>query len=79
MTKTRILAVVCAFEAVLATTAVAKNIQTKAAAAHDGRQTKSLAVASKSGRILRQDLFDRLNQNNLRSDWPAPPAQPGQF
>ena len=29
--------------------------------------------------ILRQDLFDRNNPNNLRSDWPSPPAQPGQF
>jgi hypothetical protein len=32
-----------------------------------------------SGFILRQDLFDRNNPNNLRSDWPGPPAQPGQF
>ena len=31
------------------------------------------------GGILRQDLFDRNNPNNLRSDWPSPPAQPGQF
>jgi hypothetical protein len=29
--------------------------------------------------ILRQDLFDRNNPNDLRSDYPAPPAQPGQF
>ena len=28
--------------------------------------------------VLRQDLFDRNNPNNLRSDWPAPPAQPAQ-
>ncbi|WP_234683928.1 hypothetical protein [Bradyrhizobium monzae] len=33
----------------------------------------------KSGFVCRQDLFDRNNGNNLRSDWPAPPAQPGQF
>jgi hypothetical protein len=33
----------------------------------------------KRGFILRQDLFDRNNPNNLRSDWPSPPAQPGQF
>jgi hypothetical protein len=26
----------------------------------------------------RQDLFDRRNSNNARSDWPAPPRQPGQ-
>jgi hypothetical protein len=29
--------------------------------------------------LIRQDLFDRNNLNNLRSDWPSPPAQPGQF
>jgi hypothetical protein len=29
--------------------------------------------------ILKQDLFNRNDPNNLRSDWPAPPAQPGQF
>jgi hypothetical protein len=28
--------------------------------------------------ILKQDLFDRNNPNNLRSDWPGPQAQPGQ-
>jgi len=30
------------------------------------------------GSILRQDLFDRNNPNNLRSDWPGPRAQPAQ-
>jgi hypothetical protein len=35
--------------------------------------------APRSGFILRQDLFDRNNPNNLRSDWPSPPAQPSQF
>jgi hypothetical protein len=29
------------------------------------------------GFILRQDLFDRNNPNNLRHDWPSPPGQPG--
>jgi len=29
--------------------------------------------------VLRQDLFDRNNPMNVRSNWPAPPAQPGQF
>jgi hypothetical protein len=32
-----------------------------------------------SGFILRQDLFDRNDPNNLRSDYHGPPAQPGQF
>jgi hypothetical protein len=79
MTKTRILAIAFAFEVVLATTAVAKNSHTRAAAARDGPQVKSLAAGSKSDLVLRQDLFDRRNPNNLRSDWPAPSAQPGQF
>ena len=29
--------------------------------------------------IFRQDLFDRRNLNNRRSDYAPPPAQPGQF
>jgi hypothetical protein len=29
--------------------------------------------------LLRQDLFDRANPTNVRTNWPAPPAQPGQF
>jgi hypothetical protein len=33
----------------------------------------------KRGFVLRQDLFDRSNPDNLKSDWPSPPAQPGQF
>lgn len=33
----------------------------------------------KSDRVIRQDLFDRRNPMNIRSNWPSPPAQPGQF
>jgi len=29
--------------------------------------------------VLRQDLFDRNNPNNVRDDYPSAPAQPGQF
>jgi hypothetical protein len=29
--------------------------------------------------IVKQDLFDRNNPNNFRSDYHAPPAQPGQY
>ena len=29
--------------------------------------------------VLRQDLFDRNNPNNLRSDYPGPPAQPSSY
>ena len=29
--------------------------------------------------VLRQDLFDRRNPANVRHDYPAPPAQAGQY
>lgn len=52
--------------------------QTKVAKAH-WVQKGPPKFSTKSGLILRQDLFDRNNPNNLRSDWPSPPAQPGQY
>jgi len=44
----------------------------------DARRMPPSSNAYLSG-VVRQDLFDRNNRNNLRSDWPSPPAQPGQF
>jgi hypothetical protein len=44
----------------------------------DGRKASSIEAPVR-GFVLRQDLFDRNNPNNLRSDWHSPPAQPGQF
>ncbi len=44
----------------------------------DARGTTASIDARPSG-LIRQDLFDRNNPNNLRSDWPSPPAQPGAF
>ena len=79
MTKMRMLAIFCVFEALLTTIASAKDLHTKTVPAHDARRTPSPVIGSKSHFILRQDLFDRLNPNNLRSDWPSPPAQPGQL
>ena len=29
--------------------------------------------------VIRQDLFDRRNPGNVRQDFPAPPAQSGQY
>src|SRR5258706_196908 len=46
---------------------------------HDVRKIPPSINAPTSGFILRQDLFDRNNPNNLRSDWPGPSAQTGQF
>lgn len=45
----------------------------------DVRKIPPSIDAPTRGSILRQDLFDRNNPNNLRSDWPGPRAQPGQF
>ena len=46
---------------------------------HDVRKIPPSIGAPTRGFILRQDLFDRNDPNNLRSDYHGPPAQPGQF
>jgi hypothetical protein len=77
MTKTGILAL-CALEMTFATTAY-KAVHTKAVTARDVRPITPLGDGCRSSFICRQDLFDRNNPNNIRSDWPGPPAQPGRF
>jgi hypothetical protein len=74
--KIMMLAVCCA----LAFPAIgfAKTAQTKIAPVHVRKIPPSIDNPW-SAFVLRQDLFDRNNPNNLRSSWPAPPAQPGQF
>ena len=55
---------------------------TRGAAVPDVRkvqQPRPVAPVAVPFGVLRQDLFDRNNPNNIRSDWHAPPAQPGQF
>jgi hypothetical protein len=44
---------------------------------HEPRRIPS-SIDSRPSGLVRQDLFDRNNPNNQRSDWPSPPAQPGQ-
>jgi hypothetical protein len=61
----------------LATAAFSQSSSTKVAPPRDVRTTGP--VIGRTGGILKQDLFDRNNPSNLRNDWPAPPAQPGQF
>ena len=56
----------------------AQSTQTKAEPAQTARRMPPPVVILPFG-IVRQDLFDRNNPNNLRSDYHAPPAQPGQF
>jgi len=77
MTKTCLLAVLCALELSMATPAIAKTSRTKVVTIADVRQAASPPAGCRN--ICRQDLFDRNNRNNLRSDWPGPPAQPAQF
>ncbi|MBR0785143.1 hypothetical protein [Bradyrhizobium iriomotense] len=67
-------AVLFALEAVLATAAFAKTPRAKVV-----NHAPPRATICESSFVCRQDLFDRSNRNNLRFDWPAPPAQPGQF
>jgi hypothetical protein len=59
------------------TIAFAQTAHTKVAPTHNVRKIPPTTDIPRSGFILRQDLFDRNNPNNLRSDWPSPPAQPG--
>jgi len=79
MTNIRVFAICCALEALLTTVASAQDPHAKTVPAKDARLTPSPVISSKGHFIVRQDLFDRLNPNNLRSDWPTPPAQPGQL
>jgi hypothetical protein len=50
-----------------------------AAPTRDVRKIPPTINAAARGSILRQDLFDRNNPQNLRLDWATPPAQPGQY
>jgi hypothetical protein len=84
MMKTGILILFCALAAGAETVAFAKAPRTKVAAAHDVRQGTPIQLAPivdncRSCFGCWQDLFDRNNPNNLRSDYPSPPAQPAQF
>lgn len=75
----QLLAVLCALAVVLSTAALAKTKSTQVGAVPVQQNAQvNRSVFSKSGFILRQDLFDRLNPNNIKTDWPAPSAQPGQ-
>jgi hypothetical protein len=58
--------------------AVAQDGRTKAEPATSARKTPAPGDVVAPG-VLRQDLFDRRNPNNLRHDYPSAPAQPGQF
>jgi hypothetical protein len=80
--KIMMLAVSCALA--FPTVGFAKTAHTKIVPTHVRKIPPSIddprnAFILRSAVVLRQDLFDRNDRNNVRSDWPAPPAQPGQF
>jgi hypothetical protein len=57
--------------------ASAQPTRTTHARAQEARKISPSADKGKILFVLRQDLFDRNDPNNLRSDYPGPPAQPG--
>jgi len=76
MAMTRVTAIAfCLLEIAFVTTAFAEPHR-KVAPVYDVRGIPPPPVdGGRVGFALRQDLFDRNNPNNLRSDWPGPPAQ----
>jgi hypothetical protein len=58
------------------TVAFANNARTKAEPVQTARKVPPPVVAVRPVGILRQDLFDRNNPNNLRSDYHGPPLSP---
>src|SRR5271166_2609424 len=79
MKKLLLLAAFCALAMpALAVAETSRTPQLKAAAAQDTRKVQqappAYALRAAPVGILRQDLFDRNDPNNLRSDWPGPPA-----
>lgn len=69
------LAILCAFAPAVA---AAQDGHGKTEPAPRARRAPAPADIVAPG-VLRQDLFDRRNPNNVRHDYPAPTAQPGQF
>jgi hypothetical protein len=70
---------ICFLQFVLVTAALAKAPHPNTVPIRADRRLPASADTIGKGPVLRQDLFDRNNPNNLRSDYPSPPAQPGQF
>ena len=70
-----ILTILCALTPAIA---AAQDGRTKTGPSPQARRAPAPGDIVAPG-VLRQDLFDRNNPNNLRRDYPAAPAQPGQF
>jgi hypothetical protein len=59
------------------TIAFAQTADTKLTPINDVRKIRPTIVSPKGDFILRQDLVDPNNPNNIRSDWPRPIGLPG--
>jgi hypothetical protein len=75
MKSIRLLTILCAFAPGLA---LAQDGHGKAEPVVKVRKAPAPGDVVAPG-VLRQDLFDRNNPNNLRRDYPSAPAQPGQY
>ena len=75
MITARSLAIILILEHALPSAATAKDGHERTTTIRDARS----APRVRSSIVARQDMFDRRNPNNFRSNWPSPPAQPGQF
>jgi hypothetical protein len=75
MNRSMMLVAACAL--VCPTIASAQTADTKLAPINDVQKIPPTIVSPKGGFILRQDLVDPNNPNNLRSDWPRPSGLPG--
>jgi hypothetical protein len=73
MRSIAVLAILCTFAP---TIAVADDAPTGPERASTARRVPAPQDIVAPG-VLRQDLFNRNNPNNLRHDYPAPPGQPG--
>lgn len=75
----RLLVLTCILNVVVVTDvpAASRHVNTKPPAAQVHAPAGDLPPAKST--VVRQDLFDRNNPNNVRTDWPAPPFQPAQF
>jgi hypothetical protein len=75
MNRAMIMVVTCALAC--PTIAFAQTGNTKFTPINDVRKIPPTIVSPKGDFILRQDLIDPNNPNNLRSDWPRPSGLPG--
>jgi hypothetical protein len=75
MDRAMMLIVACALGS--PTIAFAQTAETKPTLINNVQKRSPIIVSIKGEFILRQDLFDPNNPNNLRSDWPRPSGLPG--